>query len=451
MKSSELFDNINKIQASLTSRLNSVSDSLDKADMHKFYGRLKQVIGTTVESIGPPCSVGDLCWIKGDNDRQVSAEVVGFKDNRVILMPFQEMGGIQPGNLILSSRKPFKIGVSQALLGRVLGALGEPLDGKPPVIADRYMDVFCLPPSPLERTPIDTPLSTGVRAIDGLLTVGKGQRIGIFAGSGVGKSTTLGMIARNTVADINVIALIGERGREVPEFLERDLGEEGLKRSVVVAVTSDKPPLLRIKGALVATAIAEYFRDLGNDVLLMMDSATRIAMAQREIGLAVGEPPTTRGYTPSVFALLPQLLERSGAFKKGTITGIYTVLVEGDDMNDPIADAMRAILDGHVVLSRKLAHKNHYPSIDVLASISRVMSHIIVPEHKKAAGRFRNVLAKYHDSEDLINIGAYAPGSNRDIDYAIEKIGAINNFLLQTVDEKNTYSQITNKLIKIFE
>ncbi|MCE1246739.1 MAG: flagellar protein export ATPase FliI [Firmicutes bacterium] len=419
--------------------------------MHRFYGRLKQVIGTTVESIGPPCSVGDLCYIKGEGERQIAAEVVGFKDSRVILMPFQEMGGIQPGNMILSTRKPFKIGVAPALLGRVLGALGEPLDGKPPVVPEKYMDVFCLPPPPLERTSIDTPLSTGVRAIDGLLTVGKGQRIGIFAGSGVGKSTTLGMIARNTVADINVIALIGERGREVPEFLERDLGEEGLRKSVVVAVTSDKPPLLRIKGALVATAIAEYFKDLGNDVLLMMDSATRIAMAQREIGLAVGEPPTTRGYTPSVFALLPQILERSGSFKKGTITGIYTVLVEGDDMNDPIADAMRAILDGHIVLSRKLAHKNHYPSIDILSSISRVMSHIITPDHKKSAARFRNVLAKYRDSEDLINIGAYAPGSNREIDYAIEKIDSINGFLLQSVDEKNTYSQITGKLIKIFE
>ena len=450
MKFSNLSEKFDHLKERMNTRLNNARAEVEDADLIKVYGRIKQVIGTTVESDGPPCSVGELCWIRGKNDQMSPAEVVGFRDNRVILMPFHEMSGIQPGNTILASGSPLKVGADQSLLGRVLDGLGNPIDGGPPVKAEKYMNIMNSPPSPLERAPIDTPMATGIRAMDGLLTIGKGQRIGIFAGSGVGKSTTLGMIARNAVADVNVIALIGERGREVPEFLVRDLGEEGLRKSVVVAVTSDKPPLLRIKGALCATAIAEYFRDLGLDVLLMMDSATRIAMAQREIGLAVGEPPTTRGYTPSVFALLPQILERSGTSMEGTITGIYTVLVEADDMNDPIADAMRAILDGHIVLSRAMAEKNHYPAIDVLASISRIMSNIVASEHKKAASTLRNVLARYRDSEDLINIGAYSPGSSKEIDYAIQKIDLINGFLRQAVEENDPYDVTIQKLRGIF-
>lgn len=451
MKSSSFHEKFSQVETALKTELDRMREQVVTTDLCKVYGRLNQVIGTTVESLGPPCSVGDLCWIQGENDRRVAAEVVGFRENRVIMMPFQDMSGIHPGNLIFSTKKPLKIGVGKNLLGRVLGGLGEPIDGKGDFVPEKWVNVMNSPPSPLERSPIDTPLPTGMRAIDGLLTLGKGQRIGIFAGSGVGKSTTLGMIARNTVAEVNVIALIGERGREVPEFLERDLTDEGLKKSVVVAVTSDKPPLLRIKGALCATAIAEYFRDMGKDVLLMMDSATRIAMAQREIGLAVGEPPTTRGYTPSVFTLLPQILERTGTSQQGTITGIYTVLVEADDMNDPIADAMRAILDGHIVLSRAMAEKNHYPAIDVLASVSRLMSNIATPEHKRTASQLRNVLARYRDSEDLINIGAYAPGSNHEIDFAIQKIGAINGFLKQATDESDNFPTVTNKLVNIFK
>ena len=450
MISTNLSEKFDAIQKKINSKLDNTVSRIKKAEFIKTYGRIKQVIGITVESDGPPCSVGELCWINGKNGSRSPAEVVGFRDNRVILMPFYEMSGIQPGNTVLATGAPLKIAVDQSMLGRVFDGLGNPIDGGGNVKAESYVNVMRSPPSPLERSPIDTPMATGIRAIDGLITVGMGQRIGIFAGSGVGKSTTLGMIARNAVADINVIALIGERGREVPEFLVRDLGQEGLRKSVVVAVTSDKPPLLRIKGALTATAIAEYFRDLGLNVLLMMDSATRIAMAQREIGLAVGEPPTTRGYTPSVFTLLPQILERSGTSQAGTITGIYTVLVEADDMNDPIADAMRAILDGHIVLSRAMAEKNHYPAIDVLASISRIMSNIASPEHKKNASLLRNVLAQYRDSEDLINIGAYAPGSSKEIDYAIEKIGMINNFLRQGVDDGNKLEVTIEKLKRTF-
>lgn len=450
MKSINLHKEFEIVQKKISSELDNYIKKTKELDPYRVYGRLVQVIGTTVESIGPPCSVGDLCWIQGEGNHKVAAEVVGFREKRVVLMPFQDMSGIYPGNLIISTKRPLKIGVNLKLLGRVLDGMGEPIDGKGAITADRYVNVMNSAPSPLERTPIDTPLPTGVRAIDGLLTIGRGQRIGIFAGSGVGKSTVMGMIARNTVADVNVIALIGERGREVPEFLERDLGEKGLKKSVVIAVTSDKPPLMRIKGALSATAIAEYFRDIGKDVLLMMDSATRIAMAQREIGLAVGEPPTTRGYTPSVFALLPQVLERTGTTKKGTITGIYTVLVEADDMNDPIADSMRAILDGHIVLSRALAEKNHYPAIDVLASVSRLMAHIADEDHKTSASILRNVLAKYRDSEDLINIGAYAPGSNQEIDYAIEKINTINGFLQQKTDESSAFNDTVKHLKGIF-
>jgi len=451
MISSIIENKINEVRVKSADKIDQSIPKIRDANLSRIYGRLIQVIGTTAESIGPPSSVGDFCWINSNSGRRIPAEVVGFKENRVILMPFYNMAGIQPGNLVRSTGQPLRIGVDTQLLGRVLDGLGNPIDNLEQFTTEKYINVVNSPPSPLDRSPINEPLSTGIRAIDGLVTIGKGQRIGIFAGSGVGKSTVLGMIARNASSDVNVIALIGERGREVPEFIQRDLTEEGLKRSVVVAVTSDKPPLLRIKGALCATAIAEYFRDMELDVLLMMDSATRIAMAQREIGLAVGEPPTTKGYTPSVFTLLPRILERAGTSPAGSITGIYTVLVEADDMNDPIADSMRSILDGHIVLSRALAEKNHYPSIDVLASVSRVMNLVTDQEHRDKAIKLRRTLARYRDSEDLINIGAYSTGSNPEIDYAIEKIDKINNYLRQGIFETTTFSDTVEMLKGIFE
>ena len=341
--------------------------------------------------------------------------------------------------------------VGQGLLGRILDGMGRPMDGKGPLVSSREYPLNALPPPPLTRRRIEEPLSVGVRAIDALLTLGKGQRVGIMAGSGVGKSTLLGMMARNTEADISVIALIGERGREVREFIERDLGEEGLKRSVVVVATSDQPALVRIKGALTATAIAEYFRDQGRDVMFMMDSVTRFAMAQREVGLTVGEPPATRGYTPSVFAMLPKLLERSGTGANGSITGIYTVLVDGDDMNEPIADAVRSILDGHIVLSRSIAAQNHYPAIDILNSVSRVMTEVVTKEQRMAAQRLRSLMATHRDAADLINIGAYVMGSNPEIDQAIERIGAIRKFLQQDVYEQTTLSDAVMQLAQLVE
>ncbi|MEA2064297.1 MAG: FliI/YscN family ATPase, partial [Gemmatimonadota bacterium] len=344
-------------------------------------GKVNQVVGLIIESIGPAVSLGEICRIRSrDGMREDKAEVVGFKDNRVLLMPLGSMEGIAPGCEVVADKSMFSVGVGDALLGRVIDGLGQPIDGKGELKLPRRVSVYRQPPSPMERARILEPMPTGIRAIDSLLTCGKGQRIGIFSGSGVGKSVMMGMIARNTEADVNVIALIGERGREVRDFIERDLGDEGLKRSVVVAATSDQPALVRLKGAFAATAIAEYFRDLGKDVMLLMDSVTRMAMAQREIGLAVGEPPTTKGYTPSVFAMLPRLAERAGKLEHGSITGLYTVLVDGDDMDEPISDAMRSILDGHIVLSRKLASKNHYPAVDVLESISRVMIDVVEPE-----------------------------------------------------------------------
>lgn len=451
MKQSTVKEIVRQAGEELFEKLDELIPAIENTNPNRVYGKLTQVIGTTVESLGPTASVGDFCWIYGNQQKKIPAEVVGFKENKVILMPLQDMAGIQPGNLIRTTNAPLKVGADRSLLGRVLDGLGNPIDNKGEISTEKFVNVLNSPPSPLDRSSIIEPMVTGVRAIDGLVTIGKGQRIGIFSGSGVGKSTVLGMIARNATADVNVIALIGERGREVPEFIERDLTDAGLEKSVVVAVTSDKPPLLRIKGALCATAIAEYFREQGLDVLLMMDSATRIAMAQREIGLAVGEPPTTRGYTPSVFALLPQLLERAGTSQRGSITGIYTVLVESDDMNDPIADSMRSILDGHVVLSRSLAERNHYPSIDVLASVSRVMNAVVGTRHRAAAVRMRQVLACYRDAEDLINIGAYTANSNREIDYAIEKIGEINDFLRQDVFDVTEYEELIQRMIEIFE
>ena len=411
---------------------------LDK-EFYKSYGKVSTVVGLTVESIGPKARLNDLCKIYIDKDMStfVMAEVVGFQDSKLILMPVDSVEGVGVGCIVENTGKPLEVPVGFELLGHTVDGIGR--------LTDMEQDYFdlpqaypleALPPDPMSRKIIDEILPLGVKAVDGLITVGKGQRLGIFAGSGVGKSTLMGMFARNTKADINVIALIGERGREVREFIERDLGPEGMARSVVVVATSDKPALIRNKAAKTATAIAEYFRDQGKDVLLMMDSLTRFSMAQREIGLASGVPPVTRGYPPSVYAEMPKLLERAGTSDVGSITGLYTVLVDGDDMNEPITDTARSILDGHIMLDRKLAHKNHYPAIDVLQSISRVMNAIVTKEHKMKAGKLRNVLATYSEAEDLINIGAYKNGSNPDIDYAIRKIRAVNGYLCQATDEK---------------
>mgnify|MGYP004519611281 FL=1 len=419
---------------------------------YKRLGRVSKVVGLSIESVGPDARLNDLCKImpRDNPDRVIYAEVVGFKDNRILLMPFEAVDGIAPGCIVENTGKPLMIKVGLELLGKSLDGLGNPSDGSTIHYEAEY-PCEAAPPDPMEREIISEVLPLGVKAVDGLITVGKGQRIGIFAGSGVGKSTLLGMFARNTKADINVIALIGERGREVREFIERDLGEEGMKRSVLIVATSDKPALIRNKAAKTATAIAEYFRDQGKDVLLMMDSLTRFSMAQREIGLASGEPPVTRGYPPSVYSELPKLLERAGMSKKGSITGLYTVLVDGDDFNEPITDTARSILDGHIMLNRKLANKNHYPAIDVLMSISRVMSQIVDKEHKAVAGKLKNVLATYNEAEDLINIGAYKSGSNKEIDYAIEKHEAVNNFLLQGVDDRYEFSEEIRLLNDIFK
>lgn len=416
------------------------------------YGKVAKVVGLTVESIGPEAKLNDLCRIVVDREAGVSvmAEVVGFHENRLLLMPYESMDGIGVGCVVENTGHPLTVSVGRELLGHTLDGLGRPTDSDEEIVLPTRYPVDCLPPDPMKRRIIDQVLPLGVKAVDGLLTVGRGQRIGIFAGSGVGKSTLMGMFARNTKADINVIALIGERGREVREFIERDLGPEGMARSVVVVATSDKPALIRKKAAMTATAIAEYFRDCGKDVLLMMDSLTRFSMAQREIGLASGEPPVTRGYPPSVYAELPKLLERAGTSEKGSITGLYTVLVDGDDFNEPITDTARGILDGHIVLNRKLAQKNHYPAIDVLASISRVMSSIASPEQKEVAGRLKNVMATYAEAEDLINIGAYKNGSNKEIDFAISKNAAVNEYLLQRTDEKFDFEQEIDLLKSIF-
>ncbi|KAB3531386.1 flagellar protein export ATPase FliI [Alkaliphilus serpentinus] len=429
-------------------KLNKYSEALQSADLIKYSGRVSQVIGLTIEAIGPAVKIGEVCVIYTLKGRApVLAEVVGFKEKKVLLMPLGDMEGIGPGSKVEATGTSLEVKVGYDLLGRVLDGLGNPIDGKGPIAKIKSYPVMGTPPNPLERKRITEPLSIGVRAIDGMLTIGNGQRIGIFAGSGVGKSTLLGMIARNTEADVNVIALIGERGREVKEFIENDLGEEGLKRSVVIVATSDQPPLIRMKGALLATSIAEFFRDHNKNVMLMMDSLTRFSMAQREVGLAIGEPPVTKGYTPSVFAILPRLLERSGTSEKGSITGLYTVLVDGDDMNEPIADAVRGILDGHIVLARKLANRNHYPAIDILSSISRVMPSIIDEDHLSTANRLKEIMATYNEAEDLINIGAYAKGTNKKIDYAIKKIDSINEFLVQGTHEETDFSE-THMLMK---
>ncbi|GAA0078708.1 flagellar protein export ATPase FliI [Clostridium sp. CTA-5] len=413
-------------------------------------GIVKKVIGLTIEVQGIKAFIGELCIIYNEQNLGINCEVVGFKDDFVVLMPLDELIGISPGCRVIPMRKPLSVRCSDKLLGQIIDGLGKPLRGEEFIDGEEY-PLENNPPDPLRRLRIKEVMPTGVRAIDGFITCGDGQRIGIFAGSGVGKSTTLGMIAREAKADVNVIALIGERGREVLEFIEKDLGPEGMKKSVVVCATSDKPALIRLKGALTATAIAEYFRDKGKKVILMMDSVTRFAMAQREVGLAIGEPPATKGYTPSVFAKLPKLMERSGTSENGSITAFYTVLVDGDDFNEPIADAVRGILDGHIVLSRSLAHKNHYPAIDILNSVSRLMNSIATPEHIKSASIGRDLLATYKDSEDLINIGAYVNGSNKKIDLAINYHDVLEDFLRQTVHEKANFDESINNLISMFD
>ncbi len=427
------------------------SRAIEDTEPIKMSGKVTQVVGLVIESKGPNVSLGELCYIKSrfPNVEPIPAEVVGFREGLVLLMPIGEMQGIGPGCEVLSAQKTLQVKVGMELLGRVLDGLGNPMDGKGPILSKTEYPLHAEPPDPLQRPRIKDSLYVGVRAIDGLITLGSGQRIGIMAGSGVGKSTLLSMIARNTEADISVISLVGERGREVRDFIERDLGEEGLKRSVVVVATSDKPALVRIKGAMTATAIAEYFRDQGRRVVLMMDSVTRFAMAQREVGLTIGEPPATRGYTPSVFALLPRLLERAGTSARGSITGIYTVLVDGDDMNEPIADAVRSILDGHIVLSRAIAAQNHFPAIDILASVSRVMTDVVTKEHREAAQHMRALMAVYKEAEDLIHIGAYVKGSSKRIDEAIEKIDAINDFLCQGVFDVTSFEDMKKTLESI--
>ncbi len=427
-------------------------DILEKTDPIRKDGKVCQVIGLVIESTGPAVSIGEMCHIESQNRNfKIKSEVVGFKDKKVMLMPLGNMDGVGPGSTVIASGEPFHVNVGHELLGRVIDGLGEPIDKKGPIITKHRKLIYNTPPNPLARKRIKEPLCTGIRAIDSLVTFGKGQRAGIFSGSGVGKSILLGMIARDSAADVNVIGLVGERGREVREFIEKDLGEEGMRKSVVVAVTSDKPSLIRLRGALIATTIAEYFRDLGMDVMLMMDSLTRVAMAQREIGLAIGEPPTTKGYTPSVFALLPKLLERAGASDVGSITGLYTVLVEGDDLSEPVSDAARAILDGHIVLSRKMAALNHYPAVDVLQSVSRVMIDVISDEQRRLANKAKEILASYRESEDLINIGAYVKGSNSKVDYAISKIDPLNSFLKQRMDEKADFNGNIEALKEIFK
>ncbi len=428
-------------------RFKNISNIIESSDLITTYGKIKKVSGITIKSSGPKdVKIGDVCTIKSEH-ASMESEVVGFDENGILLMPLGTLDGVRAGSLVKSTNKGLSVPVSKNMLGRIVNALGKPIDGRGPIDIESFYPIYPKPIAPFSREIIKEPLALGVKSIDGLLTIGKGQRIGIFAGSGVGKSTLMGMIARNSSADANVVALIGERGREVREFIENDLKEEGLKRSVVVVVTSDEAPLLRREGAFVATAIAEFLKDQGMDVTFMMDSVTRFAMAQREIGLATGEPPTTKGYTPSVFTLLPRLMERAGNFKSGSITGIYTVLVDGDDLMEPIADTSRSILDGHIVLSRSIAEKGRYPAVDILKSISRLMDSITDDKHKHLASRIRKIISVYQASEDLINIGAYSKGSNNDIDEAIKYIDKIEEFLSQGIEE--TYSmEETLKLMK---
>jgi flagellum-specific ATP synthase len=429
-------------EGTATSSLSDYMTRLRHTDLLRVNGSVKQVIGLVIESMGPNCSMGDVCMIKSRDGQDLClSEVVGFRDNRVLSMILGDAARVGPGSEIVATDRALSASVGEELLGRVIDGLGTPIDGKGPIVTKEVRSIYSSPPNPLERQRIQRPVRTGIRSIDALLTCGNGQRVGIFAGSGVGKSVTLGMIARNTSADVNVIALVGERGREVAEFMDHELGAEGLRRSVVVVATSDKAALIRLKAAFLATTIAEYFRDRGMNVMLLMDSVTRLAMAQREVGLAIGEPPTTKGYTPSVFAMLPKLLERAGNARRGSITGMYTVLVEGDDMTDPVADAVRSILDGHIVLSRRLASAGHYPAVDVLESVSRVMPAITTEAHRHAAHRLLDMMATYREAEDLINIGAYVKGSNPRIDEALKNWEKIRAFLRQKADERAEFDE----------
>jgi flagellum-specific ATP synthase len=434
-------------------QVDELKDLIRQADTYKRYGKVVRVVGLMIESMGPIATIGEVCKIHSASalKEDILAEVVGFKHEKVILMPYTEVIKIGPGSLVEATGQPLTVRVGRSLIGMCLDALGSPLDGRPLPKGLRSYITEKTAPNPIMRPPINEPIQVGVRVIDTLLTVGKGQRIGLFAGSGVGKSTLLGMIARNSEADVNVIALIGERGREVREFIERDLGEKGLKKSVVIVSTSDQPALMRIKGAYTATAISEYFRSLGLHVNLMMDSVTRVAMAQREVGLAVGEPPTTKGYTPSVFQLLPRLLERTGTDVHGTITAFYTVLVDGDDMNEPVADAVRGILDGHFVLDRRLAQSGQYPAINVLQSISRVMNQIIPANKIKAAEEIRSLMANYEENRELIQIGAYKHGTNQQIDRAIHFHPLIQNFLKQDILEDVSFEQAAQQMHELLE
>jgi flagellum-specific ATP synthase len=432
-------------------KCDSIIENIGKFDAVYMDGKVIQVVGLVIEATLPEGKVGELCEIYPPSGRPVRAEVVGFIEDRGLLMPLDDVTGISPGSRVRRSSRPLTVPVGHQLFGRILDGLGNPIDGKGPIRSETIRSVFNVPPNPLKRIRITDVVSTGIRSIDGLLTLGKGQRIGIFSGSGVGKSVLLGMIAKYTNAEVNVIGLIGERGREVREFIERDLGPEGLSRSIVVVATSDQASMVRIKAALITTAIAEYFRELGLNVMLMMDSLTRVGMAQREIGLATGEPPTTKGYTPSVFSFLPRLLERAGNSELGSITGLYTVLVESDDMDDPIADAARSILDGHIVLSRKLANRGHYPAVDVLESVSRLKNDIITPDHLQKARDLLDLIAQYRESEDLISIGAYAKGTNPKVDEAIDKLDSINEFLRQGMDVSSDFGKTCQQLTNVLE
>lgn len=426
--------------------------ALDTTQTKVYMGKVDKIIGAVIESTGPKANIGELCQIRtAYGGHWIRAEVVGFRDDRILLTPFEELRGVGPGSMVKATGDVLRIPVGEQLIGRVIDGFGDPIDQKGSLRGMMMYPVQNIPSNPLERPRIDQQIRFGVRAVDTLLTCGRGQRMGIFSGSGVGKSTLLGMIARNIESDVNVIALVGERGREVCDFMEKDLKAAGMERSVLVVATSDQPAMMRLKCALVATTIAEYFRDCGKNVLLMMDSLTRFAMAQREIGLAMGEPPVARGYTPSIYALMPRLLERSGNFRKGSITGIYTVLVEGDDVNEPISDTVRGILDGHIVLSRALATKNHYPAIDILASVSRLMNEIVDSRHLQAAGKIRRILSVYRENADLIGIGAYKSGSNPELDHAIRCVEQINQFLRQGVDEAEGYDDAAGVLEALAE
>ncbi len=431
--------------------LSIVERKIKNSDLYTYTGSVSEVTGLMIESEGPIAKMGEVCLIypsEGDG-KPIRTEVVGFSDNKLVLMPLGHVNGIAQGCTVVATNHTFRVPVAEELVGRILDGLGQPIDNNGPVTPTEYYGIDNDPPDPLMRERITEVLPLGIKAIDGLLTCGQGQRLGIFAGSGVGKSTLLGMIARNAVADLNVITLVGERGREVRDFIEKDLKEEGLRKSVLIIATSDQPALVRVKAAMLGTSIAEYFRDKGKNVLFLMDSLTRFAMAQREVGMASGEPPVSRGYTPSVYAMLPRLLERTGNSSKGSITGLYTVLVDGDDMNEPISDTVRGILDGHIVLSRKLANRNHYPAIDVLASVSRVMPDIVTREHYDIANTIKSKMAVYKDAEDLINIGAYKKGANQDIDEAILLNKPSEGFLRQRIEEAHGFDKTVDMMREI--